>query len=289
IHNVMEGNYVHDSPTNNAHVVLAQDEGSCGSHSLIFRFNRALHIGSYGIFDQAGGDWGGESYNKTYSDVGGDSGCAECIWANSHHGAVLNNLYYNPIGSVSSSGLYCVRNDGSLTGFRGGSNLAFSSKGQSWSGSSVNSCYRVLVDPGNIVQQDPLLFDPNADLHLRTGSPAIAAGTYWATATAAGTNSTALVVGDADFFQDGYGIPGVQADWIRVGSFVTVQIASVNYSTNTLNLATPVSWVSGAQIFLYKDSNGNVVLNGTKPDIGALQHPGGTPPAPPAGLVAAPH
>ena len=43
-------------------------------------------------------------------------------------------------------------------------------------------------------------------------------------------------------FQDGLGIPGVEADWIAVGTVDNVvQILSANYSTNTLTLTDSVS------------------------------------------------
>jgi hypothetical protein len=283
IHTVIEGNFLYNNPTDQAHFLLAQDEGGCGSHSLIFRFNRGLHVGEYGVLDQAGGFWGVKLYNNTYVDFGGDI-CVDCFWSNSHHGAVLNNLYYNAIiASSPSSGVYCVVDDGSLTGFRGGSNLTYTTRGTRWS--SADPCFRILRDPGNITNQDPKLVNPDSDFHLQPGSPAIGAGTYLAAAISSGSNSNSLVVNDADFFQDGYGIPGVQADWIRVGASTSVQISSINYATNTITLAAPISWSTGAQVYLYKDTSGNVVLNGPAPDIGALQHPrGDTIPAPPTNL-----
>jgi hypothetical protein len=76
-------------------------------------------------------------------------------------------------------------------------------------------------------------------------------------------------VANAGFFSDGYGINGVQPDWIRIGASTTAQISSVNYSSNVITLASPASWSSGASVYLYKNSNGAVVLNGANPDIGA--------------------
>jgi hypothetical protein len=89
------------------------------------------------------------------------------------------------------------------------------------------------------------------------------------TAVGTGSSSVSLTVANAGFFSDGYGITGVQPDWIRIGASTTVQISSVNYSTNVLTLASPVSWSSGASVYLYKNSSGNLVLNGANPDIGA--------------------
>jgi hypothetical protein len=61
-------------------------------------------------------------------------------------------------------------------------------------------------------------------------------------------------------------------DWIAIGSVTNiVKISSINYTTNTITLASPITWSNGASIWLYKDSWGNRVLYGTAPDIGA--HP----------------
>jgi len=99
-----------------------------------------------------------------------------------------------------------------------------------------------------------------------------------------------LTVADADYFQDGSGIPGVQADWIRIGANTTVQISSVNYSTNVITLADPVNWNSNDPIYLYKISDGTQVLSGANPDLGAFPSTGsvaqGSAPAPPTGLAA---
>jgi hypothetical protein len=111
---------------------------------------------------------------------------------------------------------------------------------------------------------------------LSAGSPAIGAGTYLTAAASGDVGSgTSLLVNDAGFFQDGYGIPTVQADWIRVGPTVTAQIVSVNYDTNTLTLANSISRSPGDPVYLYKDSSGRQVLFGRPPDIGAYPYTGG--------------
>ena len=122
---------------------------------------------------------------------------------------------------------------------------------------------------------------------MQAGSPAVGAGVALTRATGSGSNSTSLTVADAHGFQPGWA--GVQPDWIRIGASTTVQIAAVNYTNNVIALASPVTWTSGAPIFLYKDSDGTVVLNGANPDIGAYpaSSGGGTPaPAAPTGLTA---
>lgn len=67
-------------------------------------------------------------------------------------------------------------------------------------------------------------------------------------ANGSGTNSITLIVDDSRFFCDGWGILQEKGDFISVGGTV-VQISDVNYNTNTITLATPISWSNDAQIY----------------------------------------
>ncbi len=132
---------------------------------------------------------------------------------------------------------------------------------------------------------DPLFVSPDLtqpssltlpDLQLRTNSPAIDSGTFLTQANGAGSNSVTLVVRDAQYFQDGtWGAAMAQGvtlfpDWIAVGRVTNVaQIRSIDYATNRVTLAAPLSWEDGAPIWLYRDSGGRQVLYGSAPDIGA--------------------
>lgn len=57
-------------------------------------------------------------------------------------------------------------------------------------------------------------------------------------------------------------------------SVQTVQISSINYSTNTITLSQAVSWNDNDEIGLYADSDGTVVYYGLAPDIGAYEYSG---------------
>lgn len=122
---------------------------------------------------------------------------------------------------------------------------------------------------------------PTPNLALQSSSPAIDGGTYLAQANGSGSNSTTLVVNDASYFQDGtWGSDlarGVTLfpDWIAIGTVKnTVQIRSINYATNTITLASPMTWSNGAPVWLYKKSDGAVVLAGAAPDYGANEYAG---------------
>lgn len=135
------------------------------------------------------------------------------------------------------------------------------------------------------------------DLTLQSDSPVIDGGTYLTTASGAGSASTTLVVADALFFQDGTWGSDLSRtndffpDWIAIGTVGnTVQIRSINYSNNTITLSLPMTWSTGAPIWLYKKSDGAVVLSGAAPDYGASEYGvgggGGGSVAPPSGLQA---
>jgi hypothetical protein len=62
----------------------------------------------------------------------------------------------------------------------------------------------------------------------------------------------------------------------------------MNYLTNSITLASPRTWSNGANIWLYKKSDGKQVLYGSAPDYGAFeygQNGDTTAPAAPTGLM----
>ncbi len=113
------------------------------------------------------------------------------------------------------------------------------------------------------------------------------AGTYLTTvATGDSGIGTSLVVTDTAFFQDGYGISGVNADCISVTSVTNhVCLTAVNYSTNTLTLASGITRSVGDPVWLYSDSTGRTVLMGIAPNVGATVV-GAATPAPPTDVTA---
>lgn len=126
------------------------------------------------------------------------------------------------------------------------------------------------------------------NLNLKSGSPAIDGGTYLTTAHGDNSTSTTLVVHDAKPFQDGtWGSDLTRAvnwtspptsgmiypDWIAIGTVTNVvQISSIDYATNTITLASPMTWEDDAPIWLYKKSDGEIVLYGNAPDYGAYEY-----------------
>ena len=163
-------------------------------------------------------------------------------------------------------------------------------------------------DPGN-KNANPLFIvnyispgNPNNNYQLQSGSPAIAAGTYLTTVASGDSGSgTSLVVNDASYFQDGYGLSNaystVSPDCVAVGTASNhVCVTNVNYTNNTLTLASSISRAAGQGVYLYSKSDGEQVLTGSAPDMGAQPYGAGggngsggsgtSKPAPPSSLSA---
>ncbi len=133
---------------------------------------------------------------------------------------------------------------------------------------------------------DPLFVNPDIttplttnlpNLNLQSSSPAINGGTYLTTVHADDIGSgTELKVVNARYFQDGTwgsSLAGHVADVIAIGTVDNiVQISSINYSTNTINLASTKTRIDGDSIWLYKKSDGLIVLYGSLPDYGAYEY-----------------
>lgn len=129
---------------------------------------------------------------------------------------------------------------------------------------------------------NPDVTDPKSlslpNLTLQSTSKAIDGGTYLTEASGAGSRSIRLTVADAMYFQDGtWGSAlarGVTLfpDWIAIGEVRNVvQISGIDYSSNTITLASPMTWNDKAPIWLYKKSDGAIVLVGAGPDLGASE------------------
>jgi hypothetical protein len=269
--NLVEGNTVLRNFGQQPHAILTQGDacgGRCGN--MIERFNLIARMGSetgngYGILDDLAGYPFVKNYNNTDAFMGRPNDDTDTFGSSSTNGAEKNNLFYysgsitlNPYGVVGGAG----------AGWSAGHNLAYCTGSCTFYASAYSS--GAWTDDAGNIQVDPQFKNSASDdYHLASGSPAIGAGSNLTTASGSGTNSTSLTVSDASYFFDGAG-GLVNPDWIRIGPSTTVQISSINYSTNVITLASPVSWNSGAGVYLYKDSRGNVVLTGANPDLGAF-------------------
>jgi hypothetical protein len=283
----------------------ADNPNGCGTScfNVIGRFNVFSHFGS-ATSAQTSGFLNAKYYNNTWVDA--DNGALGSPASTSYRdgtstgGAEINNLFYYPQSVPQSWGWYAysLNSAGDDTGFTAGANLAYCSSspcGQQTlrDGTSYLFASDTPAIASNIVaSSDPLANYSGGNFNLAAGSPALNAGTHLTTVAAGDSGSgTSLVVTDAAFFQDGLGLnaAGVQADCIAVNTASNhVCVTAVNYSTNTLTLASSISRSSGQGVYLYSKSDGMQVLTGSAPNIGATfaGTSSSNPPAPPTNLSA---
>ncbi len=270
-HTLIENNYSAQWRGGNSHALLLMTDssptGGCGSTQNIIRLNQGMASGSYSIQSQDSNQ--NYYYNNSWSNTQLDNGAKDyedfTFDPSAPNVRAINNIFSNMTNVTSTS--WCIYADATPVENH---NLCYNLGGPgTWNGptTATGNTYAA----SDIFNSDPLFTNGLTDLHLASGSPAIGAGGPLTTAVGAGTASTALTVGDAGFFSAIAGMPGnYSADWIRIGTSTTVQIASINYATNVITLASPETWANGASIYLYKDSSGNVVLPSGNPNLGAF-------------------
>jgi hypothetical protein len=264
-----------------AHFAIAE---STGTHE-INRYNTVSNVGSQ--YWLTTGTWTYvKDYNNTLYMIGSQTTSNYIMYLenSSTYGAIVNNLYYDVMLPLGGTHNWYQHDSTSATGFSSGFNLLYDSV------CTVTCNYSPLAstDATDIKGSDPLFVNaPSLDFHYQSGSPALNAGTYLTTVAAGDSGSgTSLVVDDAAYFQDGYGISGVNADCLAVTSVTNqVCITAVNYPTNTLTLASGITRSAGDPVWLSSDSTGRTVLIGNAPNIGAGFVEAAAP-APPTGLSA---
>lgn len=268
---LVENNLYADVSGGNVHFFLFHQTTKCGSDkgtNFIIRYNKVRNIGSNGVtFDNdsgAPGFTGVAIYNNVFGDLskGSPASWQDYIGAlddTSGTASFLNNILYNAVDPTAAEAIY-------PTDIPADHTLAFdSARTITTDGALKNST-------GSIVNQNPrFAYYSHNDFSLSSGSPAIdAGGPLTKVSTADKSSGTALVVDDPWFFQAGWA--GADPDWIAVGSVTNAaKISSINYSTNTITLATSITRSDGDPVYLYRDSDGTRILNGSAPDIGAVE------------------
>lgn len=260
---------------------------------MIIRYNTIIEAGEKGLYFKqvTGGDSdNNRAYNNTvfkngysYDQLGNVSYGSIYIHTNSQNNIIKNNLVYDYAPSTNE--IY----------------------GSYITNTIINNWVTANGDPKFVdtsgmpsttdaTGYDFSVFATVPNLNLQFNSGAINAGMYLTQSNGSGSNSTTLIVDDALYFQDGSwgsALSNIQPDWIAIGTVNNnvVQISSIDYSTNTIILTSPMSWSDNANIWLYKNSSGNVVLSGSAPDIGAYEYVEAAPPpdttssSAPTGLV----
>jgi len=256
------------------------------SDTAISRYNYIYNIdGSY-----AGAGYHGDgtnttpnwhAYNNTVATESLNASSGSCGNWDSGIAVELNTICYNTAGNGWSPFYFATAGS-----FNNGDLAYDTSCTTSCTWSSGDSSYINEATYSRLANRNLLFANYPTDGTLQAGSPANGAGVAL-TKVSSGCGTSSLTVGDARFFQPGWGPSdhAVLGDTIRVGASTTVQITGVNYSTNTLTLANSISCSAGDSVYLYKDSSGTVRLTGSAPNVGAFGT-GGSALQPPSGLTA---
>lgn len=288
-HNVFEGNTQRNAVGPNAKTMLMQSDNSgatCPNCSYaIVRYNLVNGLGSGAASNYF---WPHiMNYNNTIVDAlnnGASNGTADYAQF-SPTGSYINNLYLFHFGSSQSNWNVYQCGSGCVFGF----DLLFCATSNCSSVWGNTPAVPFNSDTGNITA-DPKIVNYTAfgsasnDFHLQAGSPALAAGTKLTTVSASDSGSGAtLILTDVSYFQDGYGLSNanstVSPDCIAVttaSNHVCIVAGSINYSTNTVTLASSITRSIGDPVYLYSKSDGVKVLTGSAPNIGAFGLPTST-------------
>lgn len=267
---LLENNRVENNTDANSHFYLNNlVSGDCPTThatNIVIRHNQIDNIGSGFLYDVNVDKH--KAYNNTILDALGSAGwtvtwnsggaCTGCT--------LLNNLFKDAIGATGDAAVYYLKSgDGTSSG---NYNLACGRLGTLCPASVTWLVGQIGGEANGVRNQDPLLTGYTPEVT----SPAIDAGGPLTTVAAADTGSgTSIVLTDAAFFQPGWA--GTAGDFIAVGTVGnTVQISSINYGTNTATLAGSIARNDGDSVWLYKDSDGTIVLKGSAPDIGAVEY-----------------
>lgn len=185
-----------------------------------------------------------------------------------------NRIYNNTV--VKNEGLWSLRtySSGKATNNIFKNNLVYGSTGADVSGDTYvgNSFIANLLKPAkgkstyqNTRSGDPSFAsqDPTANnaFRLNRNSAMIDIGDFLTQATAAGSGKL-VVVEDAGWFSDGFGID--QGDLVKIGSNAPVRVTKVDYSKNILLVDSSISWSKSAPVSLSYE--------GAAPDIGWAEY-----------------
>ena len=192
---------------------------------------------------------------------------------------LYNNTFYENrcYGIIGQSGTASRFYDNQVV-----NNLLFANANCSGGSGQVNiaNSSAVILTNNTQANSDPGFANAaGGDFSLVSSSNQIDAGVFVASAASAGSGTT-LVVDDASWFYDGYGINGEVGDVIRIeGRADTARIMSINYSTNTLTLNASLTWSAGDGV--------HTNFAGSAPDVGGIETAlSGPTPNPPEDLTA---
>jgi pectate lyase-like protein len=208
-------------------------------------------------------------YNNSFLHNGYSTSSSADSWYHSAISMVNDGTMWTINGNEVKNNLYYLHS--TANGFHN-ANQSDQIFAGNWNGETQGDPKYV---SGNSTLGDPLS-TASPDLHLQASSPAIDKGVALTTIKSSTGTGTSIVVVNAGYFTDGWGI--ITGDVIQLmGSSQRATVTSVNYSTNTLTLDTPLSWTANQGVAL--------AYEGSAPDVGAYEvSSGNQPPSAPTNL-----
>ena len=214
-------------------------------------YNNIYWHGGYGSYQKwPGGTVPSRNWDTTYThaiDVGEGNGTTV------YNNAFINNIFYANNDEYGKA--YSIISFGD-----GGTHLAPVHQiiSNNWLDNAGDPKFSDISGTPNPMNKNQFNFT------LQASSPCIDAGGALTTITSASGSGTVFTVADAGYFMDGWGIPGVEGDQIQIlGTSQKARITNVNYDTNTITVATTLSWIKGQGIVL--------AYLGAAPDLGAFE------------------
>ncbi|RDH88825.1 MAG: hypothetical protein DIZ77_01630 [endosymbiont of Seepiophila jonesi] len=219
------------------------------------------------------------THNRVYNNVFHKNLCGGITTMDSSVGGFEDNLFANNILNRNTDCeapnvpyQHVYRND--MSGYQFDTNNFFSGNVEDnvighWGSTGISLVDAQNTKPAfyvNNLERDPQFMDEvNRNFTLEPTSPMIDTGRFLTTTVGSGSGTT-LVVDDAGYFYDGFGIAGEAGDEIQLqGSNETARIVEINYANHTITLDRALSWNAGQGVALK--------YNGTAPDMGAFETP----------------
>jgi PKD repeat protein len=280
-HNFIEGNMMYDCAT------LADVDGSgykaCGGYYNVVRNNIAYDNDAYGmgiytnLYDPPSPEANGNVFyhNVCYDNGSGgmDMHCGFRLLVyeggtSLHHTIVINNIIYNNLkemylavagGDNSKYYQNVFQRNNIFHNEVGDETIKFFFKIYSLTGMMSNYPDEFKDN----LEVNPLFVDArNHNFQLLPNSPMIDAGTYL-TYTEQANNGDQIIVENAAFFCDGFGI--IEGDLIQLeDQSETARIVHVDYDNNIITIDRALTWQGGQGVSL--------PYHGSAPDIGAYEY-----------------
>jgi hypothetical protein len=268
---LIEGNTMlrWDDPQGNIHALISRGDES-SPQNLIFRYNTVMDLtdGSGMTLGTAEDNLSQRIYNNTFATGNKtEDGVFSSYYAS--YTKSLNNLAYDTCGTTEN----CFDTG---TGVVNNYNVQRDSVNAS---AAWGDDYQDEATYSTLKNLSPSFTNYPYEATISSSSVLIDKGGHLTTVTS-GCGTSTLVLADVRWFQSGWAT--VSPDILKIGSSVAdsveATISSISYSSTastssgTVVFSSTVGCENGDKVWLYKKSDGNIVLSGDAPDIGAYEY-----------------